>query len=104
MRSSISARSGIVGIARQRQRQADARDGRAQFVRDAAQQIAFALDLVAQFAGHGVEVAHQVGNFVLAIAQVFAGADIEIAAGQFMGGIAHPLDRLGEIVRNQAGR
>ena len=91
----------LIGVARDGQRQAHARDGRAQFVRNAAQQIAFTLDLVAQLAGHDVEVAHQVGDFVLAIAEIFAGANVEIAARQFVGGIAQALDGLGEVVRDQ---
>ena len=85
MRSSISSRSRVAGIARQGQRQAHARDGRAQFVRDPAQQAAFTLDLLAQPGRHGVKVAHQVGDLVAAIAQVLAHMNVEIAASPVHG-------------------
>ena len=91
----------LIGVARDGQRKTHAGDGRAQFVRDAAQQIAFTLNLVAQLASHDVEVAHQVGDFVLPIAQVFAGTNVEIAARKFMGGIAQTLNGLREVVRDQ---
>ncbi len=92
---------GLIGVARNRQGQPHARDRRAQFMRDAAQQIAFALNLIAQLTSHDVEVAYQVGDFVLAIAEIFSRPDIEIAARQLMSGVAQALDGLGQVVRDQ---
>ena len=93
-----------IGTARQGQRQPDAGDGGTQFVGHAAEQVALALDLIAQLVGHDVEIAHQFGNFVAAVAKILPCTNIEIAARQLMGRIAQALNGLGELMRDHQAK
>ena len=98
MRSSISSRSARSGP----RASASARRMRAMGERNSCEtplsRLRSLCDLVAQFSRHRVEVAHQVGNLVAAIADGGAYANIEIAARQLVGRVTQPLDGLAEIV------
>ena len=69
-------------------------------MRHTAEQVPFALNLIAQLPGHGVEVAHQVGDFIAPLSYCGAYADVEIAARKLIGRVAQALNRFAEVVRN----
>ena len=93
-----------LGITGQRQGKPDTRDGRTQLMRDAAEQVALALDLVAQLPRHGVEIAHQFGDLVATVPDVSPNANVKIAARQLVRRLAQPLNRLAQVMRDDQAK
>ena len=90
---------GLRGGGGQRERDADARDGRAEIVRGTHQHALVAFNEIVDLAGHGVKVLDQVGNFVAAGAAGESGARLQIALGDGVGGVAQTEDGPGDVLR-----
>ena len=86
---------------RERERHADARERRAQLVRDVAQQRLLGGDQRLDALGHRVEVARQRADLVAAPRERRADARVEGAGRERAAGLLQPHDRRRQIAREQ---
>ena len=92
---------GFLFAAGKSQCHAHAGEGRAQLMRDVAEEPPLAVDEIANATGHAVEVAYEVGNFVSATAEFSASPGIQITFSQGMRSTTQAGDRAREVKREQ---
>ncbi|MCY1287655.1 hypothetical protein D9M70_366540 [compost metagenome] len=90
-----------VAAPRQLQRQAQPPQRRAQFVRDIAQQLLAPVHQALQAAGHGVEIARELAQFVGAARQRGRRARGQVAGGERLRGFAQAARGAGDMTRQR---